>query len=375
MKKLIFKKFSIDHALFFLYVALSVSLIVWVIQAVNFLDIVSEDGHSFRIYFYYTLLNLPKIFSRILPFIFFVSLFYIIIKYENKNELVIFWTVGIKKIEFVNVIIQLSFFYLIFQLLLTTLIVPKTQDYARSFIRSSDINFFTGLIKEKKFIDPVTGLTIFVDHKREDGTMENIFLKDTYSSDRYQIIYAKEGNFKTIKRKNFLSLYNGKVISNDSGKSTTFDFEKTEFNLSKYSTKTTTHPKVQEINTEILINCIYSIFKNNINNKLFDRYFSCNKKNSKNIKHELFKRIVIPFYLPLLSLIASILIARSKDHYNYNTFKVTLFFVGTLAIILSEMSVRYSHINYTFSLVFFLFPFFLFTTTYIFISNRLKILT
>ena len=78
--------------------AVSISLIVWVIQAVNFLDIVSEDGHSFRVYFLYTLLSLPKIFSKIFPFIYFISLFYIILKYENDNELIIYWTIGIKKI-------------------------------------------------------------------------------------------------------------------------------------------------------------------------------------------------------------------------------------------------------------------------------------
>ena len=80
MKKLIFKKFAKDIFQFFLLVSLSISLIVWVIQAVNFLDIVTEDGHGFRVYFLYTLLSLPKIFSKILPFIYFVSIFYIILK-------------------------------------------------------------------------------------------------------------------------------------------------------------------------------------------------------------------------------------------------------------------------------------------------------
>ena len=75
MKKLIFKKFEKDIFQFFLLVSLSISLIVWVIQAVNFLDIVTEDGHGFRVYFLYTLLSLPKIFSKILPFIYFVSIF------------------------------------------------------------------------------------------------------------------------------------------------------------------------------------------------------------------------------------------------------------------------------------------------------------
>ena len=53
----------------------SISLIVWVIQAVNFLDFVTEDGHGLMIYFKYTALNLPKIISRLVPIIFFISLF------------------------------------------------------------------------------------------------------------------------------------------------------------------------------------------------------------------------------------------------------------------------------------------------------------
>jgi len=52
MKKLIFKKFLKDLTGFLLLVSLSIGLIVWVIQAVNFLDFVSEDGHSFKVYFF-----------------------------------------------------------------------------------------------------------------------------------------------------------------------------------------------------------------------------------------------------------------------------------------------------------------------------------
>ena len=166
MKKLIFKKLAKDVFQFFLLLFLSFSLIVWVIQAVNYLDIVTEDGHGFKVYFLYTLLSLPKIFSKILPFIYFISLFYIIRKYENENELIIFWSIGIKKIEFVNVLLKFSIFYLILQLLLTIYIVPTTLDKARSYIRTSNVDLFSSLIQEKKFIDAVKNLTIFVEKKK-----------------------------------------------------------------------------------------------------------------------------------------------------------------------------------------------------------------
>ena len=100
MEKLIFRKFFKDTFYFFIIGTLSLSLIVWVIQAVNYLDFVSEDGHSFRVYFLYTLLTFPKIISRLMIFMFFISIFYTLSRYEEKNELIIFWTNGIKKKRF-----------------------------------------------------------------------------------------------------------------------------------------------------------------------------------------------------------------------------------------------------------------------------------
>ena len=145
MKKLIFKKFLWDVTAFFILTTISVSIIIWVIQAVNYLDFVSEDGHSFKVYFMYTFLSFPKIVSRILPFMFFLSLYYIYLKYEDNNELIIFWLNGVKKIDFVKKVVSFSFLFLFFQVFLTCYLVPVTQDLGRSYIRASTIDFFPSL--------------------------------------------------------------------------------------------------------------------------------------------------------------------------------------------------------------------------------------
>ena len=116
MKKLLFRKFLTDHISQFFFFGISLSVIVWVIQAVNFLEFVTEDGHGLIIYFLYTILNLPKIFHRLLPFIFLLSLFYQLTKYEDRNELLIFWTHGIGYKKFINVIIIYSILFLFFKL-------------------------------------------------------------------------------------------------------------------------------------------------------------------------------------------------------------------------------------------------------------------
>ena len=377
MKKLIFRKFAKDVFQFFLLVSISFSLIVWVIQAVNFLDIIIEDGHGFSVYFLYTLLSLPKIFSKILPFIYFVSLFYIILKYENDNELIIFWSIGIKKIEFINVLLKFSIFYLILQLLLTTYIVPITLDKARSYIRTSNVDLFSSIVQEKKFIDAVKNLTIFVEEKNNNGDLKNIFLKEKIGENEYQTIIAKKGKIRKYDIKSTLLLFDGKIINNNNHKINSFEFSRTEVNLSKFTTKTTTHPKIQEIGSYDVLACIVRL--KNFNNNFVSNFFTTNKKlnncvleNLKDSFQEIFKRFISPLYLLTLSLIACLIIIKSKDDYNYFKYKFGLFIFGVITIIISEVSIKYSSANIIQNINIFSLPILFLITIYLYLKIKLK---
>ena len=161
MKKILFRKLLSDCTLFFLISLFSSSIIIWIFQAVNFLDIIVEDGRNYLVYLNFSLLNFPKILTKLIPFILFFSFVYIIAKYETKNELIIFWNFGVNKFEFINFFLKLSVIITVIQIFLTALVVPKTQDLARSFLRTSSINFLENFVKPKIFNDAVKGLTIY----------------------------------------------------------------------------------------------------------------------------------------------------------------------------------------------------------------------
>ena len=373
MEKIIFKSFLREITFFFILSSISIALIIWIIQAVNYLDFVSEDGHNFKVYFLYTILLLPKIFSRILPFMFFISIFYIILKYEEKNQLLIFWSNGINKKQFSNVIFKFSIIFFIIQIFLTAMVVPETQNKARSYIRNSNIDFFPSLIKPRKFIDTVEDLTIFVNAKDDNGVLKNIILKDNINKKASQIIIAKNGKIIQSDDNKFLVLNKGKIINISSeGRPTIFNFENTEFDLNKFSTKTTTFPKVQEQSTLKLFNCAHSLINENI---IFTGYknMHCEKSYLKNIKQELLKRICLPLYLPLLALIACFLIVKSKDNHEYTNLKLKLFLIGVIFLIISEVSIRYAGLNNKYNLIFILMPITLFISVRAIFVNQLKI--
>jgi len=338
-EKILFKKFLAENTYFFLLTSLSVSFIVWVIQAVNNLDIVAEDGHSFFIYFYYIALIFPKILGKILPVIFFISLFYTLTKYENNNELKIFWINGINKITFYNVILKYTFIIFIIQVFITSVLGPNLQNKARSYIQNSTIDFFPSLFQEKKFIDTVEKLTIFIQSKNSSNEFNNIYLKDdtnTYP----KIITAKKG-FLILKDNNkILRLLNGKFIYiNQSGSATSFNFDKIDFDLSKFLTKTTTHKKIQEIDISKLVMCVNHIL---IKKEITYNDIYCNQESIKEISSEVYNRLFKPLYLFLLSSIVIFLLTSSYEISNFKKIRLLIFYLGIFAIIISEISVNYS---------------------------------
>ena len=375
MKKLIFRNIFKDITTFFIVTSLSLTLIVWVIQAVNYLDFVSEDGHSFKVYFMYSLLSLPKIFSKLILFVFFISVFFTISKYEENNEILIFWNYGIKKSEFINKIIKFSFVFFLISIIFSFLIVPKTQDLARSYIRDSKIDYFPSLIKTQHFNDTVENLTIFVEEKTGNGLIKNIFIKENYDDNRSKIINAREGVL--TKKNNFfyLVLLDGKIINIDSRNTNIINFEKTELNLSKFSTKTTVYPKIQETNSLKLLNCINSFIskpKNQFEKEgFFERLFVCDKSSVNPVFQEMYKRLILPLYIIVAGFIASCLVVKSRNQYNSIKFKSFIFILGFVFIIFSEGSINVVSFNNINKTIIVLLPFILSIIGYVaFVSSK-----
>jgi len=353
MKNKIYSYFLSEFLSIFIVILLTLSFIAWVVQAVNYLEFVTEDGHSFGVYFLYSLLSLPKITAKLLPFVYFVSLFTILLNFEKNNELIIYWCAGINKITFTNQIIKISIIFTIFQILFSSFLVPYSQDKARSFLRSSDIDMFASLIKEKKFIDTVEKLTFFVEKINQDGEMENVFLKDLSTK---KTIFAKKGIILKKNKSNFLILVDGIIHSEKNNTINALNFKKTEINLSKFKTKSTTFPKIQEKNTLALLNC-YKYFENK-----FDKFLTedtdvetCNPA-MQEIREEINKRFGTPAYIPLLTVLLSFLIRFSKDNTNYKFKIYTTFFITFVFLVISEISIRYSGASSFKSLLYFLTP-------------------
>jgi len=353
MKKTIYKYIFYEFARYFSTTLFALSIIVWTVQCVNFLDLVTEDGHAFTIYFLYSLLTLSKVLTKLIPFSFMIATVLTIIKLEKDNELIVLWTSGLNKIFIVNHLVRISLLVMFLQLILTITVNPTLLNISRTLLKNSQLKFISSMFIEKQFNDTVEGLTIFIEKKTDDKTYKNVFIRDESTilssvGTKSSTIIAKSGYIS--EDENNLILLDGYIQKVDKKNHINFlRFEKTSFNLSGISTKSISQPKIQETSTLQILKCVQNKKINILN---------CNptEKTMMNLKIEINKRIGMPFFIPLMALICSFLLSSQRDKKIYQFNKYIYFFVGFIILTLAEITVRYSGNSWNYTAIYYLIP-------------------
>ena len=105
----------------------------------------------------------------------------------------------------------------------------------------------------------------------------------------------------------------------------------------------------------------------------FKEIENCTIKNIRNIFREIYKRILIPFYIPLLSLLPFLLFLYSKENKNYLKLRVCTFLIGIICVIISETSIRYISANMTYNSIFLILPTILILILYLIFNRKFNI--
>ena len=99
---------------------------------------------------------------------------------------------------------------------------------------------------------------------------------------------------------------------------------------------------------------------------------NCEIKNINNIISELYKRLVIPLYLPALMLTVLLLIIHSKEKVNYSNLRIFVFLIGFFTIIFSESTLKFVNSSYSNIIFTFLIPIIFSLILYIYLILKLK---
>ena len=361
----IYRNYLVQICKTFLIILFGLSIIALTVRAVNFLDLIVDSGYDVTTYFKYSILNLFGVAPKFIPLSFLLALIIFILKHKQNSEFVILWTSGVKKVYLVHLFFITSTIILTVYLVFTTLITPLALNKSRLLLSSENFSSFIPTVRTQQFSDSFKGFTFIVE-KKINNELKNIFLHDkgnnlkNLSSNTSKISSTTILAEKGIANDKMLVMFNGQIISTkENFENELIKFEQLNIDLSSLSNTTIKKPKVQETDTISLVKCYFD--KSSIQTAF------CNEDFKKEILSTLNRRIIIPFYIPVLSLICSLLLIKSKKNFFQN---LSIFFCSFLIILFTELAVRYTGINSFILYTFILMPFSLLFILYTFLIYK-----
>ena len=360
----IYQNFLIEIFKTFLIILLGLSLIALTVRAVNFLDLIVESGYPISTYFKYSFFNIFGIAPKFIPLSFLLALTIFILRHIQDSEFVILWTSGVKKMQLVNLCFFSSIIILIFYLILSSIVAPIALNKSRQLLSNENFNSFLPTVRSQQFSDSFKGFTFIVE-KKINNKLKNIFLYDkgnnlkNLSSNPSELSSATIVAGSGVIKEKRMVLFNGQIISSKKNlKNEVIKFEQLSIDLGNLSTTTIKEPKIQETPTLKLTSCLFSESKNNR---------ICNEDFKKEILPTLNRRLIIPFYIPILSLICSLLLLKSKQN---NFSKINIFLYSFFLLIFTELAVRYTGINNYIMIAFLAIPIILSIFIYLFLTVK-----
>ena len=110
----------------------------------------------------------------------------------------------------------------------------------------------------------------------------------------------------------------------------------------------------------------------NINKKIKIDNLNCQKSFLKNLTQEIYKRTILPLYIPIICIIASLIILKSSNSDNFKNFKTKVFISGIIVIIFSQISINTVSINVISGIATLCVPIVLFLISYLYFLRTTK---
>ena len=361
----IYQNYFLEIIKLFITILLSLTLIAWTVKAVNFLDLIVDSGYSVLTYFEYSFLNAFGIITRFIPLSFLLAITIFILRQIQQNEFIILWTSGVKKIQIVNFFFFISVVVTILHLIFSVLLAPSALNKSRFLLSNQNLTSLLPTFKIQKFTDTFQGLTFIIDNKFENK-ITNIFLHDESNNLNSMLSNETSNSMTTIIAKNGiveskqLILYDGSIISSKNNtENDLVRFEKIKISLEGLKNTTIKKPKIQETSTLKLIGCA----KNNMFNDI-----NCKGNFKEETIPTLNRRIILPFFIPLIALISSLLLIRTKPNILFN--KISIFGYSFIILLYAELIIRFTGKNFYITWIFICSPIILSLMTYIFMKYK-----
>jgi lipopolysaccharide export system permease protein len=210
--------------------------IVWTVQALGKLDIVTDSGQSAMAFFKLATYTLPAIVPLVIPFAIVIGVAQTLSSMNSDSELVVINAAGSSRMVTIKPVLVLAFGACIASFIVQNGIDPSARFAMRSLLADARADLLSTLIQEGTFKTIQKGLFVQIGERRPDGGLSEIMVADSRQKDLDLIYYAKDGLVGQRNGQNVLVMNDGVVQrKTPAGEVSIIRFSSYVFDLSSFA--------------------------------------------------------------------------------------------------------------------------------------------
>jgi lipopolysaccharide export system permease protein len=275
----------------FAIVLVSLTVLIWVTQALRDIDIMTSQGQTILVFVGITGLIVPLLMLVIAPIALLIAVAHVLNKLSNDSEIIVMNAAGMSPWILFRAFLTVAILVSLFVAAISAYFAPKGLRMLRDWLTEVRANVVTTIVQPGRFTALEAGVTIHVRGRRNNGQLVGIFLDDRRDPSERVTVLAEAGELIDNDNGTFLVLQNGMVQRKPTNERdpAMVAFDRYAFDLSQF----TGGPRAVQ----------YSIRERYLWQLIFpDPQDKLYREQPGQFRAELFDRLMAPFY-PLAFLI------------------------------------------------------------------------
>ncbi len=217
--------------------------VVWVVRAVQQVDVLLSKGQGIVTYLQMTTLGVPTLMAGIIPLGLLIALCHTISNLNNDSELVVLNAAGASVKTLLRPFLALSLAATIVVYTLHLWVGPTSMSTLRDFVTKVRADLISIIIQDGKFQDVGRGVTFHVASRAPGGELRGVFILDGRNPKETFTYLAKRGTVSKVNGNSFLVLQDGQIqrLSRENDNLSVIRFNSYAFNLTSFSPAKKSH--------------------------------------------------------------------------------------------------------------------------------------
>lgn len=172
---------------------LPVLAIIWTIQVLGRINLVTDSGQSIGSFMKLATLILPTIIPIVLPFAVVIGIAQTLTAMNNDSELAVLDAAGASRSTLMKPVLMFAAFLSIFSFSVSNFVEPQVRLAARQMIAAAYADLLSSVIEEKTFRSIQDGLYVQIAERHSGRVLLGLFVVDQRNPAFDLVYYAREG--------------------------------------------------------------------------------------------------------------------------------------------------------------------------------------